>query len=56
VGWEGKKWFQGLRRLLCSQPKAKKRERKKEKLRDTHISAIDASFVSYRELERERKR
>jgi hypothetical protein len=22
VGWEGKKWFQGLRRLLCSQPKA----------------------------------
>jgi hypothetical protein len=23
VGWEGKKWFQGLRRLLCSQPKAK---------------------------------
>jgi hypothetical protein len=23
-GWGGKKWFQGLRRLLCSQPKAKK--------------------------------
>jgi hypothetical protein len=22
-GWVGKKWFQGLRRLLCSQPKAK---------------------------------
>jgi hypothetical protein len=22
-GWEGKKWFQGYRRLLCSQPKAK---------------------------------